>query len=143
MKKTLLFASVCLPLWGCWGVAAWHGYKEPKIQVRETVKVVSPENVEAHVTLTKYQLDKMLSWYEKDAHPAETVRFKTVVKSDGDGWRISSTHLARGAEPYPIPEGRYFVIDSSYVDHTGDFKSCVEYAESYKSFHDYIVISAE
>ena len=140
MKKILLFASVCLPLWG---VAAWHGYKEPKIQVRETVKVVSPEKVEAHVMLTKWQLDKMLSWYEKDAHPADTVRFKTVVKNDGNGWRISSTHLAKSAEPALIPEGKFFVIDSSYVDHAGDFKSCVEYAESYKNFHDYIVISAE
>ena len=140
MKKTLLFASVCLPLWG---VAAWHGYKEPKIQVRETVKVVSPENVEAHVMLTKWQLDKMLSWYGEDAHPADTVRFKTVVKSDGEGWRISSTHLAKSAEPASIPEGKFVVVDSSYVDHAGDFNSCVEYADSYKQFLDYVVLSAE
>ena len=140
MTKTILFLSVCLPLWG---VAAWHGYKEPRVQVKETVKVVPPEKVDAHVMLTKGQLDKMLSWYGEDAHPADTVRFKTVVKSDGEGWRISSTHLAKSAEPASIPEGKYFVIDSSYVDHAGDFKSCVEYAESYKDFHDYIVISAE
>jgi hypothetical protein len=99
--------------------------------------------VDAHVFLTKWQLTKMLKTFEEDAHPADTLKFKTVVKSDGQGLRISSTHLARGAEPYPIPEGKYFVIDSSYVDHAGDFKSCVEYANSYKNFHDYIVISAE
>lgn len=142
MRKTIQLliitsATTCLAL------AAWHGYKEPKIEVKETVKVVPPEKVDAHVFLTKWQLTKMLKTFGEDAHPADTLKFKTVVKSDGDGWRISSTHLARGAEPYPIPEGKYFVIDSSYVDHSGDFKSCVEYAESYKSFHDYIVISAE
>lgn len=125
------------------GLAAWHGYKEPKIEIQETVKVVPPEKVDAHVILTKWQLDKMLSWYGEDAHPADAVRFKTIVKSDGEGWRISSTHLAKGSEPSPVPEGKYFVIDSSYVDHAGDFKSCVEYADSYKKFHDYIVISAE
>ena len=142
MKKTiqlLIVPSVTT----CFGLAAWHGYKEPKVEVKETVKIVPPKEVDAHVFLTKWQLTKMLKTFEEDAHPADTLKFKTVVKSDGQGWRISSTHLARGAEPYPIPEGKYFVIDSSYVDHAGDFKSCVEYANSYKNFHDYIVISAE
>jgi hypothetical protein len=85
----------------------------------------------------------MLSRFEENAHPSDSLKFKTIVKKDADGWRLSSTHLAKGADEFPLPPGQFFVVDSSYVDHAGDFKSCVEYAHSYQNFHDYIVLSAE
>ena len=52
-------------------------------------------------------------------------------------------HLVKDSDPYLAPQGRFFVVNPSFIDYTGDFKSCVEYAESYEKFHDYIVISAE
>ena len=131
----VLFASVL-------GLAAWHD-RNPIIETIETVRLVSPEKLEAHVTLTKWQLDKMLREYEKDAHPSDMLKFKTLVKREGVEWRISSTHLVKDSDPYLAPQGRFFVVNPSFIDYTGDFKSCVEYAESYEKFHDYIVISAE
>ena len=100
-----------------------------------------PEKVEASVFLTKWQLEKMLRHYGEDAHPSDLQQFKTVVKREADGWRISSTHLAKGAEKYPLPSGKFYVIDASYIDHHGDFKSCIDYAHSYKDHHEYIVVS--
>ena len=38
------------------------------------------------------------------------------------------------------PEATFFVIDASYIDHTGNYKDCVEYADSYKDHHDYVVV---
>ena len=143
MKKTIQIVLITAGLATCLSLAAWHNYKEPTIEIKETVKIISPDKVDAHVLLTKWQITKMLKTFEKDAHPADTLKFNTVVKSEGSGWKISSTHLARGGTPSPHLNGKFYVIDSSYVDHVGDFKSCVEYADSYKNFHDYIVISAE
>jgi|TARA_R110002074_G_scaffold19573_3_gene62244 hypothetical protein len=131
----VLFASAL-------GLAAWHD-RNPIIETIETVRVVPPEKVEAYVSLTKWQLDKMLSKYERDAHPSDILKFKTVVKSDGSEWRISSTHLVKGSDPCPLPQGRFYVVDSSSVDYSGDFKSCIEYADSYEEFHNYIVVSSE
>ena len=140
LMKTKLFLLTNIPLWS---LATWTCFKQPEVKTVYEEKLVYPDNVDACVSLTKFQLEKMLSVFNQDDHASEMMRFNSLVKRDGDGWRISSTHLAKGAEKYPLPEGRFFVVDSSYVDHSGDFKSCVEYAESYKSFHDYIVISAE
>ena len=131
----VLFASIL-------GLAAWHD-RNPIIETVEIVRVVPPEKLEAHVSLTKWQLDKMLSEYEEDAHASDMLKFKTLVKRDGSGWRISSTHLVKDSDPFSTPQGRFFVVDLSSIDYTGDFKSCVEYADGYKKFHDYIVISAE
>ena len=38
------------------------------------------------------------------------------------------------------PEETFFVIDASYIDHTGNYKDCVEYADSYKDHHEYVVV---
>ena len=37
-------------------------------------------------------------------------------------------------------EETFFVIDASYIDHSGNFKDCVEYADSYKDHHEYVVV---
>ena len=144
MKRSLHLLFVT-SMTTCLGIAAWHNYKEPKVevQIKEEIRVVQPDDVEACVSLTKWQLNKMLSRFEENAHPSDSLKFKTIVKKDAGGWRLSSTHLAKGADEFPLPPGQFFVVDSSYVDHAGDFKSCVEYAHSYQNFHDYIVLSAE
>ena len=129
----------------CIGLAAWNGYKEPKIEVRikETVKELCPEGAEACVSLTKWQLNKMLNMFEAESHPSDSLIFKTIIKKDAMGWRLSSTHLARGSEANTLQSGEYFVVDSSYIDHAGSFKDCIEYADSYKNFHDYIVVTTK
>jgi len=141
MKNTFQITTLVL-FASALGLAAWYD-RNPIIEIRETVRVVSPEKLEAHVSLTKWQIDKMLSEYEKEAHPSDMLTFKTLVKRDGSEWRISSTHLVKDSDPCLTPQGRFFVVNPSSIDYTGDFKSCVEYADSYKKFHDYIVISAE
>ena len=37
-------------------------------------------------------------------------------------------------------EETFFVIDASYIDHSGNFKDCVEYADSYIDHHEYVVV---
>ncbi len=139
MKNTLLFAFASLPLWA-W--ASWKVFQDPIITVEVEEKVVQPEKVEACVSLTKWQVQKMLNYFSED-HPSEMQTFKTVVKREANGWRISSTHLAKGAEKYPLPNGSFFVIDASYIDHSGDFKSCINYAHSYKDNHEYIIVTSK
>ena len=142
MKRTILLGfGLIIPIWG---VTLWntHSSRAP-VEIVEKVVVSEPEKVEAHVFLTKWQIDKMASSFEKDSHPSDTLKFKTIVRKNSEGWRMSSKHLVKTAEKYPMPKGPYYVVDSSYVDHSGDFKSCVEYADSYKQFHDYIVVSPE
>ncbi len=39
-----------------------------------------------------------------------------------------------------VKEETFFVIDASYIDHTGNYKDCVEYADSYKDHHEYVVV---
>ena len=39
-----------------------------------------------------------------------------------------------------VEEETFFVIDASYIDHTGKYEDCVEYADSYKDHHDYVVV---
>jgi len=139
MKKTLLFAFASLPLWA-W--ASWRVFQPSEVEVKIEERVIQPEKVEACVSLTKWQVQKMLDYFSED-HPSEMQTFKTVVKQEANGWRISSTHLAKGAEKYPLPNGSFFVIDASYIDHSGDFKSCIDYAYSYKDNHEYIVVTAK
>tara|TARA_R100001377_G_scaffold62982_1_gene38698 strand:+ start:1327 stop:1776 length:450 start_codon:yes stop_codon:yes gene_type:complete len=126
------------------GASLWHWYKEPKIEVhvKETVKEVCPADAEACVSLTKWQLNKMLNMFEEDAHPSDSLKFKTIIKKDAVGWKLSSTHLAKGAEALPLPSGEFFVVDSNYIDHSGSFKDCIEYADSYKKFHNYVVVGS-
>ena len=141
MKRTILLGfGLIIPIWG---VTFWNTHTPKNVEIVEKVIVTNPEKVEAHVFLTKWQIDKMVSSFEKDSHPSDTLKFKTIVRKNSEGWRMSSTHLVKNSEKYPAPNGPYYVVDSSYVDHAGDFKSCVEYADSYKKFHDYIVVSPE
>ena len=85
----------------------------------------------------------MLNMFEAESHPSDSLIFKTIIKKDAMGWRLSSTHLAKGAEANTLQSGEYFVVDSSYIDHAGSFKDCIEYADSYKNFHDYIVVTTK
>ena len=142
MKRTiLLLAAGLLPLWGAAiFLADFKG--ETRIVNNEVVVVAKPESIEASVFLTKWQVEKMCKAFEEDSHPSDIMKFDTVVKHELDGtWIISSTHLAKGADKYPLPKGDFYVVDASYVDHFGDFKSCIDYAHSYKDHHEYIVLS--
>jgi len=37
----------------------------------------------------------------------------------------------------------FLVVDSNYIDHSGDYKSCVEYKEYFKDHHDYVVVAQQ
>ncbi len=39
-----------------------------------------------------------------------------------------------------VKEETFFVIDASYIDHSGKYEDCVEYADSYKDHHEYVVV---
>lgn len=95
------------------------------------------------MSLTKFQLEKMLSHFNDDDHPSEMKRFQSLVKKEGDRWKISSTHLAKGAEKYALPDGDFLVVDASFIDYHGNFKDCITYASSYKDNHEYIVVSVK
>lgn len=138
--RTKLFLATSLPLWA---LATWSCFRSPEIRTVTEEKIVYPEKVEACVSLTKFQLEKMLGHFNEDDHPSEMKRFKSLVKREGDRWRISSTHLAKGAEKYSLPDGKFFVVDASFIDYHGDFKDCVTYAHSYQDNHEYIVVSAK
>ncbi len=138
--KTKLFIATALPLWA---LATWSCFRSPEVKTVTEEKIVYPEKVEACVSLTKFQLEKMLGHFNEDDHPSEMKRFKSLVKREGNRWRISSTHLAKGAEKYSLPDGNFFVVDASFIDYHGDFKDCINYAHSYKDNHEYIVVSAK
>lgn len=138
--RTKLFLATSLPLWA---LATWSCFRSPEVKTVTQEKIVYPEKVEACVSLTKFQLEKMLGHFNEDDHPSEMKRFKSLVKREGSGWRISSTHLAKGAEKYSLPDGKFFVVDASFIDYHGDFKDCINYAYSYKDNHEYIVVSAK
>lgn len=138
--RTKLFLATSLPLWA---LATWSCFRSPEVRTVTEEKIVYPEKVEACVSLTKFQLEKMLGHFNEDDHPSEMKRFKSLVKREGDRWRISSTHLAKGAEKYSLPDGKFFVVDASFIDYHGDFKDCVTYAHSYQDNHEYIVVSAK
>tara|TARA_R110001592_G_scaffold304226_1_gene576682 strand:- start:338 stop:607 length:270 start_codon:yes stop_codon:yes gene_type:complete len=42
-----------------------------------------------------------------------------------------------------VEEETFYVIDASYIDHSGKYDDCVEYADSYKDHHDYVVVTAK
>lgn len=54
-----------------------------------------PQQLNASVMLSKWQVHKMLNSFDEDDHMAEMRVFHSVVKNSADGWRISSTHLVR------------------------------------------------
>ena len=138
--RTKLFLAASLSLWA---LTTWSCFRGPEVKTVTQEKIVYPEKVEACVSLTKFQLEKMLGHFNEDDHPSEMKRFKSLVKREGDRWRISSTHLAKGAEKYSLPDGKFFVVDASFIDYHGDFKDCINYAHSYKDNHEYIVVSAK
>ena len=138
--KTQLFLAVSLTL--C-ALATWTSFKTPEVKTVIQEEIIYPEKVEACVSLTKFQLEKMLSHFNEDDHPSEMKRFKSLVKKDVNGWRISSTHLAKGADDYPLPDGDFLVVDASFIDYHGNFKDCITYAHSYQDNHEYIVVSVK
>ena len=138
--KTQLFLAVSLTL--C-ALATWTSFKTPEVKTVIQEEIIYPEKIEACVSLTKFQLEKMLSHFNEDDHPSEMKRFKSLVKKDVNGWRISSTHLAKGADEHPLPDGDFLVVDASFIDYHGNFKDCITYAHSYQDNHEYIVVSAK
>ncbi len=139
-SKTQLFLAASLTF--C-VLVTWSYFNTPKVETVIQEKIIHPEKIEACVSLTKFQLEKMLNHFDEDDHPSEMKRFKSLVKRDANGWRISSTHLAKGAEKYPLPDGDFLVVDASFIDYHGDFKDCINYAHSYKENHEYIVVSVK
>ena len=49
MKKTIQIVLITAGLATCLSLAAWHNYKEPTIEIKETIKIISPDKVDAHV----------------------------------------------------------------------------------------------
>ena len=40
-----------------------------------------------------------------------------------------------------VPNTKTFlVVDANYVDHEGDYESCVKYQEYFKDHHEYVVV---
>jgi len=88
------FILMMYAIGACFTVAmvALSGEK-PAVEVQ--VKEVYPENAEVSVELTRWQLEKMLGAFEPDAHPSDSHEFSTIIRKDYEGWKLSSTHLAR------------------------------------------------
>ena len=86
VSKTQLFLAASLTF--C-VLVTWDYFKTPEVKTITQEKIVYPEKVEACVSLTKFQLEKMLSHFNEDDHPSEMKRFKSLVKRDANGWRIS------------------------------------------------------
>ena len=147
MKHTLLLLSVGLiPLWAS---AVYLTKVKPNISVPKTVQRVETNQeivaLPATVTLTRMQVEKMYSAFGS-SNPADIIKFETVVEKKPSGnWEISPFLLSNSAsrENIPMPKGDFCVIDVAYIDHSGDFKSCIDYANSYKDHHEYVVLSAK
>tara|TARA_R100000458_G_C8063254_1_gene105262 strand:- start:206 stop:535 length:330 start_codon:yes stop_codon:yes gene_type:complete len=108
MKKTLLFVLFCGSV-----VAAAAILKPEKKPVVEKITVSYEnknelKNIPVKVTLTKYQLQKMLDILEEDnkfhneydgitvpADSQDTYTFTSVAKGNKGEYSISSTHLSR------------------------------------------------
>ena len=85
MIKILLPAALCaVPI-----ALLWRPYAPP------SPPPAPPQQLNASVMLTKWQVQKMLASFDEDDHMAEMQVFHSVVKNSPDGWRISSTHLVR------------------------------------------------
>ena len=121
MKKTIQLLIVT-SVTTCFGLAAWHGYKEPKVEVKETVKIVPPKEVDAHVFLTKWQLTKMLKTFEEDAHPADTLKFKTVVKSLNSSCLLKSILLSLVKKSI-APSGMFFAESKLFEEYPFELRN--------------------
>ena len=62
-------------------------------------------------------------------------------------WHPKSGNVMQlNANEVPVKEEKkemFYVIDASYIDYSGDYADCVQYADSYKNHHDYIVVSSK
>jgi hypothetical protein len=136
MKKLFISALCITPI-----AAVLFSSTSPDLP--ETISVETkeePEQISASVLLSKWQVEKMMRSFNDDDHPSDMRVFTSVVNNSADGWRISSTHLVRNPKNVILPTTDYHVIDSSYIDFSGNLRECVEYARSYKGHHDYIVV---
>jgi hypothetical protein len=144
MKKSIVLAFCILP------IAAYSGYGVMNLLFRAPTVPPKPvderkiegdlKKINASVLLSKWQVEKMMGSFKDDDHPSDMRVFTSVVNRSADGWRISSTHLVRNSKNVVLPTTDYHVIDSSYIDFSGNLRECVEYASSYKDHHDYIVV---
>lgn len=56
----------------------------------------------------------------------------------------SNTNSAPLESPQNVEEKTaeiYYVIDASFIDHSGNYEECVKYADYYKDHHEYVVVS--
>ena len=101
MKKTIIIGLVC-----GMAVAVAGILKKEKVIVEEiTVTHSAPPKavVPVEVTLTKYQLEKMVNLIEeryadfngRPAEPQDSMTFKATARGSGGVYEISSTQLAK------------------------------------------------
>tara|TARA_Y100001937_G_C6902284_1_gene233863 strand:- start:16 stop:330 length:315 start_codon:yes stop_codon:yes gene_type:complete len=71
-------------------------------EIKVTYEEPKKKEIPVSVTLTKYQLEKMLHMIDEDfgyggnAAPQDSIKFTSIAKRNGsDVYNISSTHLAR------------------------------------------------
>ncbi len=64
-----------------------------------------------------------------------------LVVVSWQAWLIHSLTRVEVITTEKVKEESYHVIDASYIDHSGKFTDCVEYADSYKNHHEYVVVS--
>jgi len=70
-----------------------------------------------------------------------------IVMSVFPVWHSKTgTGMQLNANGIPVKEDKreiFYVIDASYIDHSGDYADCVQYADTYKDHHNYIVVSSK
>ena len=137
IKSPIFILALCItPIAAVLLISASSDLPQP---VEEAVKE-SPKKISASVILSKWQVEKMLGSFNDDDHPSDMRVFTSVVKEYAEGWKISSTHLVRNPKDVILPTTEFHVIDSAFVDYSGTFRECVEYANAFKNHHDYIVV---
>ena len=61
----------------------------------------------------------------------------SMQSNTGDSMQINAEEIPK------VEEETYYVIDASYIDHSGKYEDCIEYAELYKDHHEYIVVTSK
>jgi len=102
MKKYIIIGLI---IGSIYAIISYAKTKETPVVDKITVTYGEPKKKEitVNVTLTKYQLSKMLEILEEEnsygrpADPQDTYTFYSVAKSlaDSEEYSISSTHLAK------------------------------------------------
>tara|TARA_R110000824_G_scaffold375821_2_gene566793 strand:+ start:290 stop:595 length:306 start_codon:yes stop_codon:yes gene_type:complete len=98
MKEIITIGALCC-LVASLGAVAFN--KEKDVVVEHIVISERSKVIPVRVTLTKYQLEKMLSIleeknsYGRPAEPQDQFTFTSIAREAKDEYNISSTHLAK------------------------------------------------